>query len=363
MKLAQHFFVSVVLIGSFVCVQGTEEDIFNKPVISRVTEDKVEKSQKQFEAEFARAVHIERVLKYGVLPMAVACSYLMRDTIYKFGDTLVGTGQWFWSGACDTARFISSPFTLPVTSPGAPQDVTGHIAETIAQAVVGGSDKVPETVGNLASSLTAEEITKLRALLPHISYIEKLDNSFFEQTRRWLISRSSLVTGFTSALLLNVIGKEYMLAQLSVVVSTQNLRHFKLGSTSIMQIEGDLKARQKQLRNPIGISAIAHMGERIRELSEKLQADVVRIIAFMQAVNAYNDLEIGSVASQTRMLIDEANDMASLLEYKLDEFEHTVATDLAKRQELLKEVVQKTIDFIVLLETEMESFSILNHQN
>ncbi len=340
MQLPQRFLVLMVLIGSFVHAEDVAP-IFDKPVISRITEAKIEESQQQFEAQFARATNIQRVLTYGVLPVAVACStYFFRDKIYnismKIGDTLVGTSQCLWSGACGAVRFISSPFTVSGVS---------EAASVVVDTVVEGADKTVEIV----PSLTADEI----------AYVKTLRHSLLENTRLWLNTRPSYLTAFT-AVLLNVLGKDYAEAQLSAVVGTQNLAHFIAGSMSIIQIRDDLRKRHKPLCEQTGRSAIEHMRERIPELSEKLQADVVRIIAFMQALNAYNDFEIGSISSQTRMLMDEANDMASLLEHKLDEFDHTA--DLEKRQELLKEMVQKILNFLALLGTELQSFAILTGQ-
>jgi len=307
MQFTQRILLSAILISFFACAEDIEE-IFDKPVISRVTEEKIAESQQQLEARFERAVTVQYFLTYGVLPVAAVCTiYAMKDKIANFGGTLMGTVKWVWSGFSSTE---------------------------VAKGTVN-----PE-------ELSIENLAKIYARLLRL---EKLHNGILDHVGSWCIT-------FTSVLL-SVLGKEYAVTQLSSIVGTQDLSYFIAGSTSISQMRDDLKRRQKRLRNPLGRTTIEHMRERISELGEKVQIDVVRIIAFMQALNKYNDFEIGSLPIQARMLIDEANDMASLLEYKIDEFDHTA--DLEKRQELLKEMVQKIINLIALIDAELDSFGIL----
>lgn len=325
------------------CSPSEKRLSFQRPLFSRINEEKMGELRGRFNQEFALADRAEKILLYGVLPLAVTCSaYYMKDRIYKtglgIGTTVIGTGQWLWSGCKGLAH-------VAYGSSGSHNVVDQALATELVQDAV---------------AVVAQDSVPINLTAADILYIKKLRQSFFERVNLWVCSRASLVTGLTGVMV-QVLGKRYLSARLAALLSTQDIEYFIAGSTQLLAITQDFKDREKMLNSPLGTAAIKHSRERIFELTARLYDDVMRTIAFMQAVNNYNNLGILSVDTQTQMLIDAADDMILHIEYKLDEFDHT--TDLAICQELLKDVVCMALTYIELFNTEVHSFIILaTHQ-
>jgi len=139
--------------------------------------------------------------------------------------------------------------------------------------------------------------------------------------------------------------------------SAKDVRLFMRHSTHLSKVKSDFKNRYEDMQHPLGQSAVLHYREIIETFCESIIYDVEKVIAFMSALSEYDGHKAESLQTQIQFLIDEINSSATIIEYKLEEFD--VISSIEKRQKLLKEVITESLNSISMLEAEVNAFVML----
>lgn len=296
------------------------DDIFKKPVLPRVTLEKVQAAGKRREESFDTAKN----MKYLLIPAGIIAA---------------GAVAYNWNSV------------RSMTKSGA--KITMNCGRNVGNAGLWVVNCVPRAFGwnQFGYWETVSEATGAVAPLSE-DEIQGIRNMLSEYV--WWAMLGGLTKG---------IAKDYMwkgaerVRVLITAEGAQDIRLFLSQSTKLSKIKSDFRGRYQRLQDPQGGTTLEHYRQVMFEMNENLINDATRVIAFMHTLNSYNELAIESVETQLQMLMDEANDVAALLEYKFDEFDHTA--DKTKRQALLKEMIVASMNFLNILEMEVNGFAIL----